>query len=217
MAALASLALATIPCGVSRAALSPPEAAAPRVRFLDSVEKARKLAAKSGKPILLGFHAVWCPVCRRMQRETFPKPQVQGLADKFHWVSVDVDRQISVARAYKVRGSPEIMVLDARGKVRARYLGFYGPAKLRKHLDRVLSDLAGAPGRQTASVLYDVQSDERTNLTYTPSGYRGDAICFSHVGYGPLHLTSQSPFQSLRLGLLPRTPSTLARNQAEFR
>ncbi len=56
-----------------------------------------------------------------------------------------------------------------------------------------------------------------TPLIWTPEGYRGLSICFSHVGYGPLKIQSQSPFQALRLSLLPRTPSTLARGQWEVR
>ena len=54
-------------------------------------------------------------------------------------------------------------------------------------------------------------------LTWKPTGYRAKSICFSHVGYGPLRLGSQSPFQSLRLSIVPRTPSTLGRGQWEVR
>jgi Protein of unknown function (DUF3187) len=39
----------------------------------------------------------------------------------------------------------------------------------------------------------------------------------ANVGYGPLHLYSQSPFQALRLGILPTTPSTLPRGRHEVR
>lgn len=41
--------------------------------------------------------------------------------------------------------------------------------------------------------------------------------CDRVVGFGPLRLTSQSPFQSLRLGLVQRTPSTLEEGQVEVR
>ncbi len=60
-----------------------------------------------------------------------------------------------------------------------------------------------------------VSAASGTTLIWTPEGYRGLSICFSHVGYGPLKIQSQSPFQALRLSLLPRTPSTLARGQWE--
>jgi hypothetical protein len=38
-----------------------------------------------------------------------------------------------------------------------------------------------------------------------------------HVGYGPLHLTSQSPLISLRHGLHPQAPSALGRGRWELR
>ncbi|MEW5908944.1 MAG: DUF3187 family protein [Thermodesulfobacteriota bacterium] len=42
-------------------------------------------------------------------------------------------------------------------------------------------------------------------------------FCWGQTGFGPLSLPSQSPFQSLRMGLIPTTPSTLSRNQWDLR
>ena len=38
-----------------------------------------------------------------------------------------------------------------------------------------------------------------------------------HVGFGPLSVCVQSAYQSLRLGILPKTPSTLGRGEHQFR
>jgi hypothetical protein len=38
-----------------------------------------------------------------------------------------------------------------------------------------------------------------------------------HIGYGPLSVRMQSAYQSLRLGILPRTPSTQKRGEHQFR
>lgn len=54
-------------------------------------------------------------------------------------------------------------------------------------------------------------------LVDAPQGFRGSSICHGNVGYGPLFLSSQSPFQALRLGFIPRTPSTLERGERELR
>lgn len=40
-------------------------------------------------------------------------------------------------------------------------------------------------------------------------------FCIGEVGFGPLRLRSQSPFQSLRLGLTALAPSTISRNEWE--
>ena len=47
-------------------------------------------------------------------------------------------------------------------------------------------------------------------------GFRSGDFCLEEVGYGPLRISSQSPFQSLRLGFTPRTPATLSKNKWEF-
>ncbi|MEW5734117.1 MAG: DUF3187 family protein [Thermodesulfobacteriota bacterium] len=43
------------------------------------------------------------------------------------------------------------------------------------------------------------------------------SFCAGNVGFGPLNLSSQSPFQSLRLALVPRTPDTLSKGEWEIR
>lgn len=53
--------------------------------------------------------------------------------------------------------------------------------------------------------------------SWDSEGYRGGDVCFEHVGYGPLAVPAQSVFQSLQIGIRPRTPSTLARGQYEIR
>jgi hypothetical protein len=50
-----------------------------------------------------------------------------------------------------------------------------------------------------------------------PDGFLGSSIRFSNVGYGPIKLQSRSPFQALRLGMIPLTSSTLSRGQKEVR
>jgi hypothetical protein len=66
---------------------------------------------------------------------------------------------------------------------------------------------------------------EDTTKAYTPNSQndatplayqlRTQEFCIENVGYGPLRIASQSPFQSLRLGFTPRTPSTLIPNKWE--
>ncbi len=41
-------------------------------------------------------------------------------------------------------------------------------------------------------------------------------FCIGEVGFGPLKLQSQSPFQSLRLGMTPLAPSTISRSEWEI-
>jgi hypothetical protein len=87
--------------------------------------------------------------------------------------------------------------------------------ELRLEVERFLS--GGTSPDEGSPLISSAAEHARSDLIWSPKGYRGAGICFSHVGYGPLNLYSQSPFQSLRLGIRPRAPSTLGRGDREFR
>lgn len=72
------------------------------------------------------------------------------------------------------------------------------PAPQQEPADAPLPDLTGA-------------DDKAPESPWEPS------IPALNVGYGPLRIPSQSPFQALRFGFLPRTPSTIAAGQVELR
>ncbi len=83
-------------------------------------KKAREIAAKQKKPILLRFTAEWCPPCQVMNRSVFPREAVQkALADRVVPVLVDIDEQKNeeLAPRYKVRGIPALVLIDADGEV----------------------------------------------------------------------------------------------------
>lgn len=174
-------------------------------------------AKQSGKPIILIFGAVWCPHCRKMKRDTIETSEIRALADKFHWAYVEVDKNASIARSYDIRVIPQVYLLDSAGNARSRIIGRVGPVEFRRHLEGFLEEMAKEdsevhPGPPDVSGF-----NAETEVTWTPRGYRGHSICFSHVGYGPLRIKSQSPFQAFRLGLVPRTPSTLVQGEFELR
>ncbi len=78
---------------------------------------------------------------------------------------------------------------------------------MKRFLIVLLGSLATLPLAAISSKT--IQFDE------APERYRSLAGCSSKVGYGPLRVESQSPFQSLRLVFTPKLPSTLARGRWE--
>ncbi|MFQ5936083.1 MAG: DUF3187 family protein [Acidiferrobacterales bacterium] len=171
-------------------------------------------ARKSGKPVALVFFAVWCPNCRKLEAKTLPTPEVQAMGDDFLWARIDIDRHASIARSYDVNAVPEVLLLDPMGVVRMRIIGAAAAELFHSYLTEFLDNIQLPPGpgpaiRGTGST--------QTRLTWRPRGYREKSGCFSNVGYGPLRIRSQSPFQTLRLAMVPRTPSTLTRGEKEVR
>ncbi|MEX1310029.1 MAG: DUF3187 family protein [Candidatus Sulfomarinibacteraceae bacterium] len=184
------------------------------IAFTDDLDAALDRARSTGTPVYLAFGAAWCPICQRMERITLLDRRVQAFADDFVWVKIDIDRNVTLARTWGVEATPTIFLLDPDGAVQDRMVGEVPPDEMERRLDRALADPNAGPDEPDTDL---AQAFRRTMLTVKPTGYRGRSVCFSHVGYGPLGIRSQSPFQSLRLGILPRTPSTLGRGQHQAR
>ena len=207
-------------CLLGTAAVSAQES--PGLPFTTNLEDSLAAARTAEKPIVVAFVAAWCPLCRQMKEKTFPAPEVVALADQFEWVMIDIDRNLTTARAYAVDAVPKIHLMNPGGETESTILGLVDAAALQGELTRYLEwresgSIPGPqqPGQQPASQESPAGDggNPRSSLTWTPKGYRGLGICFSHVGYGPLAIPSQSAFQALRLGLRPRTPSTLGKGQ----
>ena len=185
---------------------------APReIEFADDLEAALAKAKETGLPVVVVFGAVWCAPCRTFDKRTLHAREVQELGPNFHWVYIDIDREISLARTYNVKATPTTVVLKADGTNLAAAEGAFEPSTFRAFLDAVRD-----PSGHSLPVALSQDEGHPTRLNWNRKGYRARAMCFSQIGYGPLSLPSQSPQQVLRLGLQPRTPSTLADGQWEL-
>jgi thiol-disulfide isomerase/thioredoxin len=204
-------------------ALGLPAAAAPdrvkkrdsAIAFSDNLDSALERAQATGTPVFLAFGAAWCPVCRTLEEKTLLDPSIQTLADRFIWVKIDIDRNMTLAREWGVEATPTIFLLDPAGNRRHEIVGGASADELAGILRSFLGELGAEPVPDAAATPTNVF--RHSQLTVTPGGFRGRSICFSHVGYGPLAIRSQSPFQALRLGIVPRTPSTLSRGEQQLR
>jgi thioredoxin-related protein len=126
--------------------------------LLDAREEAAD-AAKAGKHLMLYFWLANCPYCERMTQETFRDPAVlERLRRGFVPVGVNVrgDRDIvwtdgaslsekQLSAALKVRGTPTILFLDAKGEVALRRVGYVAPAEFARALDSLSTAPTAAP------------------------------------------------------------------------
>jgi len=185
----------------------------PAIEWTDDLPAALARGERESKPVVICFVAAWCSACAKFEREALKSSEVNALMDRFVWVRLDVERNISLVRAYAIRATPRIDLLDPNGKARVRISGALPSKEFRGQLDLFLKGSLTRSSPPTDSPMLEIDGSTYTPLSDTPVGYRGLSICYSNVGYGPLRLGSQSPFQSLRFGVVPRTPSTLAEGQ----
>ena len=107
--------------------------------FVDlSFDNALELAVKGDKIVMVKFRADWCPLCRKMDKETFTDPHVQETLRLFIPIQVDVDdRQgFNLAQRVGVSALPTIVFFDSRGNVIGKYQGYRGPGEMRDILAR---------------------------------------------------------------------------------
>ncbi len=122
---------------------------AAEIPWSTNIEESLQRAAANGQPVLMEFTADWCVFCKKMEKNTFPNPQVtQKISSNFVAVRVDADQNKGLLKDLAIKGLPAILIVSPDLKVIKRISGFQTPEALVKQLDEVISarpTQAGAP------------------------------------------------------------------------
>ncbi|HEY3781646.1 MAG TPA: thioredoxin family protein [Fimbriimonadaceae bacterium] len=87
------------------------------------LQAAKAESNKTGKPVLVDFHATWCEPCREYDEEVFNQEDFAELSKKFVLCSIDIDQQGQLAQSYGVYGIPDIRFLY-HGHTLGKVVGF---------------------------------------------------------------------------------------------
>lgn len=138
-----AVALLAVRIGVTLAKRSAP--AGDMIRWT-TPEEGLRLAAETGKPVLLDFTAEWCAPCHILDAEVFRNPAIARLVNERYVAIRVVDRQQeegrnrpaveALQRRYGVRGFPTVVFADARGGERGRMEGFRGREEFERVMER---------------------------------------------------------------------------------
>jgi len=115
-----------------------------RIKSLDDLRRAVTQAGAAGKPSMLDFYADWCVECLRMERNTFPVPEVRALLGRMQALQADVTAHDAVDRElmaeFGVIGPPAILFFDRSGHEMPAYrlVGYFSPDEFSAHLELVL-------------------------------------------------------------------------------
>jgi thiol-disulfide isomerase/thioredoxin len=139
---------------------------APEVVSHNLDDKEVKLSALKGKVVVLDFWATWCPPCRAMIPHS--RELVEKMKDKpFVLISISSDaekktltdflekekmpwthwwegtKETSVGNTWNISGIPTIYVLDAKGVIRFKQVGFNSaePDKIDKAVEKLLAEM----------------------------------------------------------------------------
>jgi len=119
-----------------------PAAAAPTFTEVDNLTQLTRAVDAAQRPVFLDFYADWCVDCKRMERRTFPDPQVASVMSEFDLLKIDMtdfnDEHQAVLNAYGLHGPPAYLFFDRGNELENfRMFGFMPPDEFVSHLERV--------------------------------------------------------------------------------
>lgn len=113
---------------------------AERVNWSPDVETALRSANQSGRLVLMKFTADWCGYCKKMERETFTRPNVaRAVNEQFVPVLVDADKHQNLVKSLNIKGLPALLVVSPEMVILSRITGYQTEEKLMPKLQTVLA------------------------------------------------------------------------------
>lgn len=118
------------------------------VESLAELDAALARASSRNRPVLLEFYADWCVDCKRMERSTYPEPEVREALGDTLLLKADVtandDRHQALLQRYNLFGPPATLFFSGNGKELRPYrvIGYMNAGSFADHVNSAL-DAAG--------------------------------------------------------------------------
>lgn len=112
--------------------------------WLTDLDSAIRQAKAENKPVFVDFRADWCTICRELERNVFPRPEIGALLEKMVPVKIDATTSTEavekVLQQYSVIGLPTLIILSPEGEEihELRMIGDITAEQLAKNLRSAL-------------------------------------------------------------------------------
>ena len=111
----------------------------------DDLAKAKEIAKKEKKVIFVDFRADWCTICRELEQNVFPRPEIKVLLEKMVLVKVDAtssnESTDAILKEFGVIGLPTLVILESDGNElqELRMIGDITPPQLAQNLTSAIN------------------------------------------------------------------------------
>ena len=109
-------------------------ASASKVRHLTDASDHKAEVEDSTIPVLLDFHATWCPPCQMLS------PHIEEVAKQYKGkvkvLKVDVDQAKKLAAKYGVNRMPTLIIVLPGGKGQIKEIGYKDLSELKNWIDK---------------------------------------------------------------------------------
>lgn len=94
------------------------------VAWQHDLKAAQKLAAKTGRPMLVVFGADWCTHCHKFEETTLANPKMAGfINEEFIPVHLDFDESEETAQVMEVEAIPCTVILSPEADLLGKVVG----------------------------------------------------------------------------------------------
>jgi thiol:disulfide interchange protein len=94
------------------------------IKWVTSWSKAKAMAAKQKKPMMVDFYADWCPPCQAMLKTTWKDKAVVERSKRFIPVLIDIDAYAQIADDAKVSAVPTVVFYSPSARELLRADGY---------------------------------------------------------------------------------------------
>ena len=193
---------------------------AAEIPWSTDIESSLQLAASKGRPVLMEFTADWCVFCKKMEKNTFPNPEVAArISRNFVAVRVEADQLKDLVKDLGIKGLPAILIVSPDLKVIKRISGFQTPEALITQLDSVTKGSVNQPepsmiAKSNAPTQRPVNQPQRPKVQPQPQQQQP-------TGFDPNSVAASRPqrreleFEAITQEEAPRVGSARPRSQTQ--
>ncbi len=109
------------------------------LQFFTEVPRAMEQAKDEGKPVFVYARSEYCGACKKFEAETFTNQKViKTMNENFILLSIDVDRQKTETRNFRLHVTPTAIFLDRNGIEIKRMLGYRETEAFQSIIDEIV-------------------------------------------------------------------------------